>query len=303
MNINVGRDETIKATVMELYSEASDIVANLPFENMTGNAMTFNREESLPTVGFRGVNQAYTEGSGKHDKVTESLVIAGGDIDIDKFLVKTGGIDQRSIQEAMKIKALSLSLAKTIIKGDSTTTTTEFDGLQARSTGGRLIAAGATAGGDALSLAKLDELIDNVDNPTHLIMNKTMRRRLSAAARTSTVGGYITYELDSFGRRMAYYNDLPILVADVDNTYAQILPFTEAPSGGGASVSTSIYCVSFNDDGVIGLQNGDMMVEDLGELQTQPVYRTRIEWYITLATLKERSFSRLYGVTNAAVVA
>ena len=38
----------------------------------------------------------------------------------------------------------------------------------------------ATTGG-ALSIANLDALLDAVDNPTHLVMNKTMARRLNAA--------------------------------------------------------------------------------------------------------------------------
>src|SRR6185503_20552734 len=120
----------------------------------------------------------------------------------------------------------------------------EFDGLQARLTGTQLISAGATAGGAALSLTKLDEVIDAVDGATHLIMNRTMRRRLSAAARTTTVGGFITWEKDEFGRQMMVYNDLPILITDQDNAGAEILAFDEAAASGGAT-ATSIYVVSF----------------------------------------------------------
>ena len=38
------------------------------------------------------------------------------------------------------------------------------------------------------SIVKLDEAIDAVESPTHLIMTKAMRRIITAAARTSTVG-------------------------------------------------------------------------------------------------------------------
>ena len=185
--IALGRDELLKATIMELYAMNSEVVAALPFEDISGNAISFNREQELPTVGFRGVNEAYTEGTGKVDRVTESLTIAGGDLDVDTFLVKTGGVDQRSTQEAMKVKALSMSLAKTFIKGDVATSPREFNGLQARLTGTQLIVAGATGNGTPLSLAKLDELIDTVESPTHLIMNKPLRRRLTAAARLTSV--------------------------------------------------------------------------------------------------------------------
>ena len=298
----LGRDETLKATVMELYARSSDIMQYMPFESISGNAMNFNREQTLPSAGFRALNEAYTEGTGKVDRVTETLTIAGGDLDVDVFLVKTGSADQRGSQEAMKIKALSLAITKTIIKGDVESTPKEFDGLQVRCIGDQLIDAGSSSGGDALSLLKLDELIDAVDEPTHLLMNKTLRRRLTAAARTTTVGGYITYDLDAFGRQVTKYNDMPILIADKDNNYDDIMPFTEACASG-SSVGTSIYCLSFAENGVVGLQNGDMDVRDMGEIDEKPVYRTRIEWYITLAVLRARAVARLRYIKDAAVTA
>ena len=301
--IALGRDEVLKATVMELFAKNSDLMANLPFENITGNALKFDREKMLPGVAFRGVNEAYTESTGEVEKIIESLAIAGGDLDVDVFLVKTGGANQRAIQEQLKIKALSLNLTKQFIKGDVDTDPKGFDGLQVRCTGDQLINSSATAGSTAaLSLAKLDEVIDAVDEPTHLIMNKTMRRRLSSAARVSTVGGYITYDLDAFGRRVTRYNDIPILIADKDEDNQEILAFTESGSGDGTEM-TSIYCVSFAENGVLGLQNAEMDVRDLGEQQSKPVYRTRVEWYITLVILRPLAAARLYGLPNSAVTA
>ena len=299
----LGRDEVLKATVMELFARSSDLMANLPFEDITGNALKFDREKMLPGVAFRGVNEAYTESTGEVEKVIESLAIAGGDLDVDVFLVKTGGANQRAIQEQLKIKALSLNLTKQFLKGDVDTDPKGFDGLQVRCTGDQLINSSATAGSTvALSLAKLDEVIDAVDEPTHLIMNKTMRRLLSSAARVSTVGGYITYDLDAFGRRVTRYNDIPILIADKDEDNQDILAFTESGSGDGTEM-TSIYCVSFAENGVLGLQNAEMDVRDLGEQQSKPVFRTRIEWYITLAILRPLAAARLYGLPNSAVTA
>ena len=37
------------------------------------------------------------------------------------------------------------------------------------------------------------------------------------------------------------------------------------------------------EDGVTGIQNGGMDVRDLGELQTAPVWRTRVEWFTGIA--------------------
>lgn len=292
--------DPLRSAIIELYARNSDILRVLPFENIQGNAYRYNREETLPGVGFRGVNEAYLESTGILNPITEPLVIAGGDLDVDKFIIDTMGDNQRSVHEAMKVKALALKWTQTFIKGDQASEPRSFDGLQVRCTGNQLISAGNTANGTPLSLAKLDELIDAVDDPQYLIMNKTMARRLSAAARTYTVGGFITYDLDAFGRRVTRYNDLPILIADKDNEGNDILPFTEAADSGN-STATSIYCVSFGDGKLMGLQNGAMDVRDLGELDTKPCMRTRIEWYNGIAVFHGKSAARLQHISNAAV--
>jgi len=294
--------DPLRSAIIELYARSSDILQVLPFDDIQGNAYRYNREQTLPGIGFRGVNEAYTESTGILNPITEPLVIAGGDLDVDKFILDTMGENQRSVHEAMKVKALALKWTETFIKGDQATEPREFDGLQVRCTGNQLISAGATAGGAALSLAMLDKLIDQVNDPQYLIMNKTMRRRLSAAARLTTVGGYITYTLDAFGRQVTRYNDLPILIADEDNEGNQILPFTEAASSGG-STACSIYCVSFGEGKLTGLQNGGIDVRDLGEIQTKPCMRTRVEWYNGIAVFHGKSAARLQHIGDLAVVA
>lgn len=287
--------DVYKAGVLMKYAETSDILRLLPFESINGNSLRYNVEETLPGVGFRGVNGSYTESTGIINPKVESLAIAGGDLDVDKFIVDTMGADQRSVQEGMKIKALALAWTKTFIKGDSETDPTAFDGLQKRLQGDAVIENHASGAG--LSLAKLDEAIDAVDGANALLMSKAMRRRLTVAARTSSVGGNITYTVDEFGRQVAMYNDLPIVIVDKDNENNDILGFTETGS------TTSIYVVAFGDGMVSGLQNGGMDVRDLGELEAKPALRTRIEWYSGFGVFAPRSAARLKNITDAAVTA
>lgn len=294
--------DVLRQAIIELYAGSSAILQTLPFETIAGNALKYNREDSLPGVGFRGVNEAYTPSTGILNPLTESLVIAGGDLDVDKFIIDTMGANQRSVHEAMKIRALSLAWTKKFIKGDTAADPREFDGLQIRVTGNQLIAAGATANGSALSLSKLDEAIDQTLNPTHLLMSKAMKRRLTQASRSTTVGGFITMGVDGFGKPVEMYNGLPILTVDLDNAGAAILPFTEAASSGTAT-ATSIYVLSFGNDGILGLQNGGVDVRDLGELQTAPVFRTRVEWYNGFGVFNGRAVTRLWSIADAAVVA
>lgn len=291
--------DPIQSAIIEMFAQNSDILMALPFDNIEGGALRYNREETLPGIGFRGVNEAFTEGTGILNPISEPLVIAGGDLDVDNFILETQGENARSTHEAMKVKALALNWTLKFIKGDQASEPREFDGLQVRLTGNQLISAGTTSGGTALSLGKLDELIDAVDNPTHLIMNKTMRRLLTAAARDYAVGN-ITWEKDAFGRRITVYNDLPILLADKENTNAQILPFTEAAYTG-ASTACSIYCVSLGDGMLKGIQKRTMDVRDLGELETKSAKRTRVEWFNGIAVFHGRAAARLQHIANAAV--
>ena len=44
-------------------------------------------------------------------------------------------------------------------------------------------------------------------------------------------------------------------------------------------------------------------MRDLGELQSAPVFRTRVEWYNGFAVFNGRSVTRLWSIADAAVVA
>jgi hypothetical protein len=290
----------VRRAVIEMYAGSSDILMNLRFTPIQGNALKYNREQSLPGVGFRGVNEGYTPSTGVLNPQTENLVIAGGELDVDKFIVQTMGMEQRAVQEAMKIRALALAWTKKFIKGDQESDPREFDGLQKRIVGAQKIAAGATANGTPLSLAKLDEAIDQTLNPTHILMNKALRRRMTAAARDTSIGGYITYDKDAFGRTVTKYNDLPILTVDEDNEGSAILPFTEAATSGTAT-ATSLYVMSLQEGMLEGIENGGIQVDDLGILETQPLYRTRVEWYTGICIMNGRAATRLWSISDAAV--
>lgn len=301
--INPG--DVIRNAVVEMFAANSDLLRVLPFMDVPGGSYHYTQEGTLPGVAFRGVNEGYTPGAGILNPQVEVLRIAGGELDVDKAIIKMHGQAVRSTHEALKIKAMSLYLTKKIVNGDSTSDPREFDGLRHRITGSQLIpvkAAGATNGGDPLSLLKLDEAIDAVDGANYLLMSKAMRRILTAAARDTSVGGYISYSVDEFGRKVAHYNDIPILIADYDDLGARIIDFNEVGPGGATASATSIYVLNIGEGMLTGLQNGGMEVEDLGVLQSAPVYRTRVEWLAGLAALHGRCAARLYGISNAAAI-
>ena len=293
--------EVLRNTVIEHFARTSDLLRVTQFINVDGGAYVYNMEGSLPGVAFRGVGEAYTASAGIMNPETERLRVAGGDLDVDLATLKMTSEDVRGAHELKKVKALSLTIGAKMINGDSTADPREFDGLRVRITGDQLLENGSTDGGDALSIANLRDLIDQVDDPTHLIMSKKMRNLLSAAATDSSIGGYITYTQDEFGSRVTMFDGLPIVIIDYDANGDQIVAFDEVGFTGSTATATSIYCVNMGDEGVIGLQNGIMEVRDLGELQAQPVMRTRVEWLVGMAVMHGRAAARLRGISNAAV--
>jgi hypothetical protein len=297
--INSG--DVIKNAVIEMFAQESDVLRVLPFDDIAGNALKYNREETLPGVAFRGVNEAFPESTGVLNPMVEALVITGGDLDVDRFIIQTQGAGVRATHERMKVKALAAGWTAKFIKGDSVTNPREFDGLQNRLINDQVIDAGNTAGGAALSLTVMDEAIDAVDGATHLIMSKAMRRKFTAAARAG-VAGNLTWGLDDFGRRMPSYNELPILVAYDANGGDEILPFNEAAASG-AATATSVYVVAMGGTKLRGIQNGGMDVRDLGELQSAPVFRTRVEWYTGIVMEHGRAACRVRYIGDLPIVA
>ena len=299
-----GQGDTVKAGVMAMYAERSDILAAMTFEGIMGGAVKFTQEGDLPTTAFRKINEGFTPNNGSLNPQVESLFAAGGDLDVDTFILDTQGEGVRARHVGMKSKALAVGITDAILKGDNSTDPSQFDGFQKRATGGQLIDNGTTSGGAALSLKKLDELIDSVDGPTHLIMNRAMRRKFQAAMRSSTsgVGSNVMLTTDPFGKPQLSYNNLPILVGYPQNKNTRILPFTEAAYSGGATAS-SIYCVNFGADAVRGINNPGMQVRDLGELQDTPAKRTRVTWNVGLLVPSEFYLARLCYIGDLDIAA
>jgi hypothetical protein len=93
-----------RAGVIEMFAMQSQFLNMLPFEDIPGASLTYNIEGSLPGVAFRGFNEGYNESTGIINPETERLYIAGGDLDVDKALIKTRGYAIRATEETAKVK-------------------------------------------------------------------------------------------------------------------------------------------------------------------------------------------------------
>jgi hypothetical protein len=293
--------ETKRAAVIEMFASNSDLLRAMTFEDIPGDALSYNVEAALPGVAFRGYNEGYSQSTGIINPEVERLRIIGGDLDVDRALLKTRGEGIRTQEEAMKIKAVSLYLTDRIINGDSTLNVREFDGLRKRVVGPALFPANlaSPSANSPLSLEALDAAIDYVEGANAIIVNKAMKRKLSKAARAN-VGGDIEVAKDEFGFRITMYNDIPMIIVDFNQLGQRIIDFNEAGPAGGTT-STSVYVANLGPGFVQGIQNGTLDVEDLGQLEALPVMRTRMEWLIGMAVMHGRSIARVWGVTQADV--
>lgn len=289
--------------VIETFVQESRILDRIPFLPINGNAYAYNEEATLPGVEFRAVNAAYAESTGTINQKTESLVILGGDADVDRFIVQTRGNlnDQRATQTRMKVKAASYKYQDTFVNGDVAVDANSFDGLKKRLTGAQVIAAdtngmGPVAGGQDF-FDQLDALLALVNGEVSaLYMNRQIRSRILSSMRRLNIN------VEPVGvRQEKSYQGIPLV--DIGNKAdgTAILPQTETQ--GTSNLASSIYAVRFGEDesdqAVTGLTNGGVMVDDLGQLQDKPVYRTRIEFYTGLAIFGGKGAARLTGVLDA----
>jgi len=303
-----GTRDVLRKAVVKTIVERSPILQYLPIKLIKGSAYRFNQDSALPTVAWRAVGGSYTANEGTVKPRSEVLSILGGEVKIDRFIIKTQGNtnDEKAKQFEMKSRAMAHKIDEDFFEGDADTDPNSIDGLKKRITNDMDSSCriDAGTGGAALTLNMMDELIDAVVGDIsgkHLFMNKTLRRKISHLVRDQTGSYRIDVKPDQFGRMMMHYNDVPIHILERDHDASTILGFDE-DDGSGNDDTASIYCVRFGDeDFVFGLAGGDSEmpdVQDFGELETSMQIMGRVEWYLGLAIAHPRAAARLYHINN-----
>lgn len=279
--------DMLQKGVIETMVRTSAVLEVLPFMEIVGNAYVYNQVATLPTVAFRTVNEGYTEASASFTQVTASLKMLGGDVDVDKFIAQTRGNlnDQRAIQTELKAKAVAETYTTQFFYGDVAVQTKGFNGLVKFVSGGQDIPV-ADAGG-ALTLDDLNKLIDAVPHGADaLFVSRSARRIVMNLLQASQ--HYIETGVDAFGKPVVSYAGVPIRVCE-----DVVMPAQGVAGADGYDIF-AVKLGAMSD--VCGIQNGGVTVTDIGELETMPVYRTRIEWYCGLAVFNPNSVARLKGI-------
>ncbi|MBE0481827.1 MAG: phage major capsid protein [Dehalococcoidia bacterium] len=273
--------------VIETIIKDSPVLQVMPFIEIVGNGLTYNRENGAPTAAFYDVGDTWGESTPTFTQLTATLKILGGDADVDNFLAATRSNiqDLEAAVIQLKAKAASHKFEDTFINGNATTNPKEFDGLDQLTSGAQTVSMGTN--GDTLTLAKVDELIDKVrgGKPHILLMSRRSRRSLTTLQRAL---GSIEMSQDEFGNFVNLYNGVPVAINDWIADDKQV---------GTSGDCSTIYALQFGEGALCGLTSpGGLQVERVGSLETKDATRTRIKWYASLALFNSVACGRLIGV-------
>jgi len=287
--------DPIRRGALETASQVSWVWDRLRFENINGNAYAYDSEKILPGTAFRSVNEAYVESTGVVNQATESLVILGGDADVDQFIESTMQSSRGVLmadQVRMKLESAQGTYVDAFFNGDVAVQPKGFDGLRKRLVGSQVLDSVAPADESGF-LADLDDLFAQVRGglPDVVYANARILSKLKSTARAVGGAEYILSEMT--GKREFTWNGVPFVDPGQHWSGRDILPYVDATGGDVFAVKLAS---GFSDEGVLGITNGSLQVKYLGELQEKPAIRTRIDFYCGMAVQGGKAAARLRGV-------
>jgi len=273
----------------------------LPFHEIVGTGLTYNKENAAPSVDHYAVGDTWAESTPTFTQATATLKIAGGDADVDNFLqlAYSNAQDLKTAILRLKVKALLDTIGAKMIYGNTATTPEEPNGLRQLigydAAGAQVIAAGAT--GATLTLAMVDEVCDLVQggDPHLLLMSKRSRRKIKSLARTA--GTNLTVGQGKLGQPVEYWGNVPIAISDhILNTHTLVGSAETAVTG---ASSSTIYALRLGLDAFSGLMApGGIALEDLGPKETKDADGHRVKLYYSFALFNAISCAALIGVTD-----
>lgn len=307
--------DTLRKSVLDTLIMESNLLEVVPQETIGTLTTTLVRYQDLPSVGYRKVNAGFTESTGKFEQRTESVSLGGLDIDTDKVIARSKNTiaDARAIQQTMALKSFAYQYNWKFIAGNPTVDPDEFKGLRLRVDDvydegfvDQKIQSNDTDTGINNSSTTRFNFLDDLNklmyaisghSPDVLLMNaKTLLAVRSLLLREKL----LDTTRDMFDRQVDVYMGARMMDIGVrQDQITEIILNTETAAGApdGGSENTSIYAAKFGiGDMFWGIEMYPLEVTDLGELQTAPVFRTRMDWPHGLADINPRAIGRLYGI-------
>lgn len=228
--MKVGMSDKVAEQVVDTFLRESEILQVLPFDNCVspsgGSTLTYTyMQTQLPaTAAFRALNTEYTANEAKLVQKSADLKIFGGKFQMDRVLKSAEGkFNNMAFQMEEKIRAAVSLFHYTLINGDASTKTTEFDGLDK-------MLVGTTSefnAGEVIDISTMAKLRENADqlyealsilikktNANALLMNGSMISKVETMARML---GYKTESEEAFGKKVVSMDGIRFM--DLGNHY------------------------------------------------------------------------------------
>src|SRR5919112_1344373 len=142
VDFSIQTQNPLKRGLVSEITNESVFLRRLHFVPVDGFAYSYNRQQTLGNIAFRGLNESYTNDTGVVNPQVETLSIFGGEVRTDRQLVNKQGDAVRAGAIAAKVKKAGLFFDRYCIKGDPGANGLEFYGLNARLTGNQVITVG-----------------------------------------------------------------------------------------------------------------------------------------------------------------
>lgn len=287
--------DMLLAGVIENVVEVNPIFEVMPFMEIEGNALAYNRENVLGDVQYLGVGGTITaKAAATFTKVTSSLTTIIGDAEVNGLIQATRSniTDQKSTQIASKAKSLGRKYQQGMIIGDGTADS--FTGLLSLMPAAQKIDKNASAYG----FADLDNLIDLIKDKDGQVdwMMMSARSIRSYYGLLRALGGANITEVVTLpsGRTVPSYRGIPIFRNDW------------IPTNGGAGTNETTIMAGTWDDGsgkhgISGLTAMDaagIRITEVGESETKDETITRVKMYAGFAVFSELGIAAITEVTN-----
>lgn len=298
----LAQDMLVKGVIENIIT-VNRIYEMLPFQGISGNAISYNRENALGdvivgTVGTTFSGASAGKAAATFTNVTSSLTTIMGDAEVNGLVevTRSDDTDQAATQIASKSKSAGRKYQDMLVNG--TGLSNQFTGLLALVASGQKVDTGTNGG--ALSFAFLDALLDLVTDKDgqvdYIMMPARTIRSYKALCRALGGAGVVESTTLPSGNKVLSYNGVPIFRNDY-------IPIDQVKGGG--SAQTTVLAGTFDDGsmthGIAGLtasRASGIQVVDVGEAEDKDEHIYRVKFYCGLANFCEKGLAAAEGITN-----
>lgn len=272
----------------------------LPFDEIEGNALAYNRENALGDVQMATVGDTITaKAAATFTPVTSSLTKIIGDAEVDGLIQATRSnfVSQKAVQIASKAKSVGRKFQDQLINGDGTGS--NMTGLLSLVAAGQTLSAATNGANLSLDLldALLDQVVDKDGQVDYIMMHRRTIRSYFALLRA--LGGANISEVITLpsGAQVPGYRGVPIFANDW-------IPTNQVQGTSGATC-TSIFAGTLDDgsrmhgiSGLTAMGDAGIRIQEVGISETKDETITRVKLYVGLACYNEKGLAMMKGLLN-----